>query len=362
MGNCQQVMAISQPMIDAEEGESASRTEKERLSVCTFWVRYSTHPCTPTTTQTAARHAQSLYPGTLSPTVGPGSPGSGSDQPRRACTGMLASIPRPCHPHPHPHPHPDNPDNPWQPSPYRKAIQTFPCQTRQTTSCSRLAAAATAERGRSSNGQPPARTVRHVKNLISLARLVSSLFLVSSPSPSLPPSSGLGDASPVSTLLCYQDPISPVRPSTRQAIPRVNLSQGLSSSAVQRLAYATGPAQAAAAPAFATTAATAGLRRPLGLSSSVWALSVCTHATPRGHAIAASTGQTSSGRLKNRPVHKHRQRQKQADCNTDRNTNAHSLTHRGTCTHGHSQIDETVSPGCPVCHSASQPANQPVSE
>lgn len=194
---------------------------------------------------------------------------------------------------------------------------------------------------------------------------MSSLFLVSSPSPSLPPSLGPGDASPVFTLLCYQDPISPVRPSTRQPIPRVTSpAASPPQQSVQRLAYATGPAQAAAAPAFATTAATAGLRRPLGLSSSVSALSVCTHATPRGHAIAASTGQTRRGRLRNRPVHKHRQRQrqKQADCNTDRNTNARSHTHRGTCTPSHSQRDETVTPGCPVRHSASQPTSPRVSE
>lgn len=80
-GNLTAVVEWSMP----RKARARRGQRRKALSVCTFWVQYSTHPCTQTTTQTAARHAQALYPSTLFPTVGPG---SGSDQPRRGCTRM----------------------------------------------------------------------------------------------------------------------------------------------------------------------------------------------------------------------------------------------------------------------------------
>lgn len=252
-------MAISHSRVHVEEGERVS--DREGTSVCLHdWVPSQFRACRMCSlqyahrrmhasrlpTQTAARHAHALYSSTLGFRLG--------FRPAQACTRIHASIPRPCHPHP------DNSRQPVPPNPYRKPIQTFPCQirqTKQTTPCSRLAAAATAQTGKKLKWAATCSyCTRQVKNLISLARLVSSLFTFSR-SLSLPLSLGPSDASPVFTLLCYQNHtyISPDSQAVRQSVnrsghPASAQSKRLSSPATQRRAYATVPVQTAAAPAF----------------------------------------------------------------------------------------------------------------
>lgn len=113
--------------------------------------------------------------------------------------------PIPCHPM-HPpsairHLIECHPYNPIRTNPYR-AIQTFsllPFLDRPGP-CSRLVAATwQSEEKKLKRASRRARTVRHVKNLISLARLVSSLFI----SRSLFPPRETGDASPVFYLLSF---------------------------------------------------------------------------------------------------------------------------------------------------------------
>lgn len=132
-----------------------------------------------------------LYPKHTRPSLDQS--GSGSDQPRRVHTHTrIHTQTMPCHAIQTIHTTQSITVNPSRP---------FLARPDRPHSCSRLAAAATAQTDRqttSSNGKPPARTARHVKNLISLAPSVSSLFISSCPnSPSLFPFLGPGDASPV---------------------------------------------------------------------------------------------------------------------------------------------------------------------
>lgn len=260
--------------------------------------------------RTAERHAIRIVPQVQTPTT------IGSIRlwfrPAQACT----RIPRihtqtlPCHAIQTIHPTQSITVNPSRP---------FLARPDRPHSCSRLAAAATAHADRqtdrqttSSNGKPPARTARHVKNLISLAPSVSSLFIsYCSHSPSLFPFLGSGDAPPVFYFALLSKPYRQAggqsvsqsgSQSIGQAILRVDRLPSPTASRVSRNPTAgwhmrplrTG--RCCSSCFCHTTAATAGLRRPLGLSSSVSAAQrVHPHVpSPYGHEIGASTGQAWS--------------------------------------------------------------------